>query len=541
MQPGRRRFLGWSEARQRDERGATFILTAICMVLLLWAGAFGVDLGFTVDGNRQAQAMADTAALDVTRYIGIADQEPSLSAVTTYLNGKLANVATDNGTNTTFSFLGGVWSGTTFTPATGGCWYFYPQYDNPCNAVKVTATQTVPQIFGGGNATVSRSAIAEQAPEGGFSVGSYLANISTSQSQAYGVLSDVLGTLAPSISVSAVGFQGLANTDVSLSQLIGVSGTALTASDVLTTPLPASEWPTLLNDAITNQVAPLNCAATPTPSPCVASQDFSNGGLGVSSSTPISLCQLVSISWNTPSSGDYSSCSNGVVPPAALAANLNVLQILTTEAEVANGTNEIAITNALGITGLTTAYLSLSVGQPPQVAFGPVGTEASTAQVQATMTLNIPAVGQVTIGPFSAASATSTLAAMSCTNNAFSAGKTSSTTQTSSATVAVPGYSGISVSISGVTSSSQTFNSSNVPPSASTYAPASGPPSNPKQIGSTTPTPSFSGLGSTNPAYTVLTTLAPVLWPILQAAGVSVGNASVAFLSANCGSVSLVQ
>ena len=37
------------------------------------AGAMGVDIGFTVDGSRQAQAMADTAALDMARYINIAD------------------------------------------------------------------------------------------------------------------------------------------------------------------------------------------------------------------------------------------------------------------------------------------------------------------------------------------------------------------------------------------------------------------------------------------------------------------------------------
>ena len=36
--------------RGHDERGATFILVAVSMVLLLWGGAFGVDLGLTVDG-----------------------------------------------------------------------------------------------------------------------------------------------------------------------------------------------------------------------------------------------------------------------------------------------------------------------------------------------------------------------------------------------------------------------------------------------------------------------------------------------------------
>ena len=38
--------------RGRDERGATFVLTAICMTLLLWGGAMGVDIGFTVTSSQ---------------------------------------------------------------------------------------------------------------------------------------------------------------------------------------------------------------------------------------------------------------------------------------------------------------------------------------------------------------------------------------------------------------------------------------------------------------------------------------------------------
>ena len=44
------------------------------MILLLWGGAFGVDLGLTTAGNRQMQSMADTAALDVSRYVDIVER-----------------------------------------------------------------------------------------------------------------------------------------------------------------------------------------------------------------------------------------------------------------------------------------------------------------------------------------------------------------------------------------------------------------------------------------------------------------------------------
>ena len=61
------RFKRFVSGRRRDERGATLIFTAISLIALLGAGAMGVDVGFTVFGSRQAQAMADTAALDLAR------------------------------------------------------------------------------------------------------------------------------------------------------------------------------------------------------------------------------------------------------------------------------------------------------------------------------------------------------------------------------------------------------------------------------------------------------------------------------------------
>ena len=146
------------------------------------------------------QAMADTAALDVARYINIADTSITLGGVTNglapstqYLNGKLANADTDNGSNATLSETPGVWLNGVFTPENGTvkvgkitetvyCWNYHPVLPQPCNAVKVTATQTVPQIFAGGQPTVSRSSIATVAPEAGFGIGSYLASVDSQQS-----------------------------------------------------------------------------------------------------------------------------------------------------------------------------------------------------------------------------------------------------------------------------------------------------------------------------------------------------------------------
>jgi uncharacterized membrane protein len=516
--------------RRQDERGATLIFTAIAMIALLGAGAMGVDVGFSVYGSRQAQAMADTAALDMARYINVADQG---SSPVTYLNGILSNVDTDNGSNATLTVTPGLWQNGTWTPEGGLCALTSPPSTHPCNAVQVTAGQAVPQIFWGGfnvlnghagsTVTTDRSSIAAQTPEAAFSIGSYLPNFNSQQS---GVLNAILGGLGTTVNVTAVGYQGLANTYVTVNQLITASGGLLTTSNVMTASLPGSEWSTIWKDAVANQVAQLNCASSPTPSPCNAGTALTSLG---SWSTSASLCQMVSINGST--------CGNGTLSTSALSTSLDVLQMLTTEAEVANGTNAINVQSALGITGVTASQLYLTVGQIPQVAYGPVATTASTAQVTADLKLTVG--GQVLDIPLTAASGTATLKTVACQYNSMASAKIAVTTTTNTAAVTLGGASVATLTISGYGPTPQiSFSPTNVPPTASTAAANS----NPITVGSNNPTLSYSGLSGSSPVFTLLTsTLAGVLGPILQASGVTVGGAEVAYLSTNCDAVSLVQ
>ncbi len=494
----------------------------------------GVDVGFSVYGSRQAQAMADTAALDMARYINVADQG---SSPVTYLNGILSHVDTDNASNATLTETPGLWQNGTWTAEGGLCALTSPPSAHPCNAVQVTASQAVPQIFWGGfnvlnghagsTVTTDRSSIAAETPESAFSIGSYLASFST-QSQQLGVLDAILGTLGTSVNLTAVGYQGLANTYVTVNQLVTASGGLLTTSNVMTTSLTGTQWLAIWSDAVANQVGQLNCASSPTPSPCNASTQLS--ALDFSSSTSAKLCQLVSI--------NGSSCSNGTLSTSTLSAGLDVLQMLTTEAELANGTGAINVQSALGITGVTASQLYLTLLQPPQVAYGPVGTTASTAQVQADLKLSVSGQGVLDI-PLTAASGTATLKTVNCSYNSMSSAKIAVTTTTNTAAVTLAGVGIATLSISGYGPTPQiSFSPTNVPPTASTAAAGS----NPISVGSSTPTLSYSGLSASSPVFTLLTsTLASVLGPILQASGVTVGGAQVAYLSTNCGAISLVQ
>ena len=532
----------WGQHRG-DERGATLVLTGICMVLLLWGGAMGVDLGFSVYGSRQAQAMADTAALDLARYINIADNKANNTAATNYLDGKLANVATDNASNAGLTMMLGLWQSGSFTPESK-CTPASPPLTYTCNAVDVTANQSVPQIFFGGfrvlgghagsTATTDRSTIAAVTPEASFSIGTYLASL-TDPGQQLPVLNALLGTLG-SASLTAVGYQGLANTNVTINQLVTASGGLLTTSNVLTASLSAQEWLTIWTDAVSNQVAQLNCGASPVPSPC-------NAGTGLTEITGggeiAQLCHLVSINMGSIASGCTNTTSTTTtLSTPALSTSLNVLQMLTTEAEFANGSSALNVTSALGITGVTTAQLYLTLEQPPQVAYGVVNTTASTAQVQADLQLTLPVLGLLDI-PLSTASGTATLKTLKCQNNSMSSTTIAGATTTASGNVTLAGTNIATMSITGYSGPSSTFAGGVVPPTASTAAAGT----NPYQVAPASPTPTVTGLsGSTNPIVsTALSTVTGFLDPVLQAAGVSVGGASIADLSTDCGAVSLVQ
>jgi len=528
------------------------VLTAISMVAILGAGAMGVDIGFTVYGSRQAQAMADTAALDLVQNVGTADSQSTNAGVQSYLNGLLGGVDTDNASNAGLSVTAGWWQGGTFTAGTtsGGCaGTVYSTSPPPCNAVEVAATQAVPQIFWGGFNTLtshsSQSTIAAWTPESGFSIGSYLATINTQQSA---VLNVLLGALGTSANVTILGYQGLANTYVTVNQLITASGGLLTTSNVMTTSLSAAQWQTIWTNAVANQVAQSNCTSSPLA--CNASTALTGLDFSSSSNTDVELCQMVSINGST--------CTNGSLSTSALSANLDVLQTLTTEAELANGSSALNVTSALNLPGVTSASLYLTLVQPPQVAGpGPVGsytsagqcpaptgstsTCATTAQLSSDLKLTVSPLGQPEVLdiPLSAPTGTATLSQITCSNNVFQNAKINVGATSATGTVSLAGSNIATLTVNGVNNKAGTYTV--VPPNATTV----GNGTNPRNFGSNgsnPPTLNYSGTtGNFSQVQSLLTTtLQPVLGPVLQVTGASVGGAQVADTTARCDVVSIV-
>jgi uncharacterized membrane protein len=525
------------------------------MVLLLWAGAMGVDIGFTVDSNQQAQSIADTAALDLARYINIADSKTKTgsNSISAYMAAELAAVSKDNALNgTTLSWVGGYWTAAGgWQAATGGCYAQLRSNNPPCTAVKITATQPVPRIFAGGSASATRSAVGYLNPSDGFSIGTYLANLNSQQGS---VLNAIMSQLAGSANISLASYEGLADTYVTVNQLIAASaasGVVLSPTTVMTTSLTGAQWLSIFKSAANNQQLSLNCASTPEPSPCVAYAALQSLGAG-SGSSSAELCQLVSVNGST--------CGGSALSEAGLSSSIDVLQTLEEEAELAaaNGSNGIDFGGALGLAGVTDAKLVLTMIQPPQVAYGAVGTTpattATSAQVQSVLQLTIPGVGQINVG-IGAAEGTATLSSVTCTqtNNSFSQAvvNASTTTATGSVTLtdAALGLSNdpiATTSVSGVASTPVGFTGP-IPPTTSEFG--SPTVANPVQIGSTSPTVTITTLGGLGTGILavltannlLITQLQSALSGILQAAGVTVAGADIADLAIDCDTVSLAQ
>ncbi|HWD56367.1 MAG TPA: hypothetical protein VG346_14670 [Acidimicrobiales bacterium] len=529
----------------------------------------GVDLGFTVYGSRQAQAMADTAALDLSRYLTYADTLPN-AQLQPYLDGKLKQVEADNSSNAVLKVVAGLWQNGTFTNNGFGGLGCQPTIAPPvrpgCNAIKVTAAQTVPQIFAGGfnvlnghaGNAASGASIVVNTPEAGFSIGTYLANVNTQNAtvlQQTAVLNVLLAQLGAQANVTAVGYEGLANTYVTLGQLVSASSGLLSANDVMTTSLTAQQWQGIWQNAVGTQVTllGLNCSASPQPSACSAQTALSPQGLTFAPTTSVQLCQLATVYVN---STNYTCANGAALPSQGLNASVDVLQSLTSEAELSNGTN--GVTLGLTTTGIfsdpplniANVNLALTLVSPAVVAYGPVLTTAKTAQVTANLSLSLSLLGLSlgTVGiDLTGASGTATLKSVNCTDNSMLNTAINVNTNALSTEATLTLGSGAptpaaQVTVAGVVNASATYSGSVVPPTISTQNAGT----NPYTVGSNTPSIGFGSqvLGLNLNVLNLLSTgsvLSTALGPVLQALGVTVAGAQVADLSTNCDAISIVQ
>lgn len=389
--------------RDRDERGATAVLTAILLSLVLLAvSAFAIDLGMQRAGRRDMQAVADMVALDMGRLLDGRTRaeienggsgEPAASA---QLNYSVARNTKDTvgPTPTVTAYWVQVASDGTYA-AVGGIPVQVASSAVP-NGVVVISGTTMSFAFGAitgtGSGDVQRSSVATAEESACFSVGSYAARLNTTNSA---LLNTILGGfLGGSVNLTTVGYTGIADANISLLSLATQLGFG-TVDELLAANVSAGNL--------------LIAAATILNSQGVANANVLNLiGASIGGAT-ISLGNLISAAAGT---------------GAATTATINAVDLLAGTVFLANGSSAVSIPGlALNLpisgTGLTT---SLSIIQKPNQRCGFKGTTASTSQVALSIggtlsspgsALGIPLSGTTAISA-SVASATGTLTDIIC-------------------------------------------------------------------------------------------------------------------------------
>lgn len=347
--------------RNPDERGTVLVMAVLLMTVLLTFTAFAVDLGTQRVARRDMQSLSDAVALDLAR------QLKGRSAATVLADPRFTQVknqsvqqngSTVGSTPEVVPVLGTVDNVTgVFTPVSGS---------TVPTAVKVISSTSVGFAFVPGDGAAARSAIATAAdPMACFSVSPTAFTVDSSASRLGPLLDSILRVrlkvLSPNglldiqgievpladiaVELGAVTPQALlSKTSVSLRDFVLASATALS------------------NNGHTAQAGVLRAI-----------------GLQISGVT-VNVAKILSLD---------------TANEAGLDAKINVFDIVTAAIFAANGASSVDVKGlSLNIPGIGGVQeLSVTIGEPPQIACGKAGVRARGAQVRVRLKSEVDPLG----------------------------------------------------------------------------------------------------------------------------------------------------
>jgi uncharacterized membrane protein len=353
---------------RRRQRGAAGTLAAIWLVVAV-AALGAIDIGNLFFARRSLQSVVDLSASAGAQVVDAACTRAKATA-----NGS----ATSNGFDPSAASHGltvtcGRWDAQT-NPAPD----YFSTSGTPANAVKVTASRMVPYFFLGPARQVTATAIAKSTDVGSFSIGTTLASIGAGTVNS--LLNALLGT---NLNLSLVSYQGLADARVRVGDLVTAAG-AGTVDQLLATKLTAA------------QIARLMLTALQTTSVANANLSTALGAMGAIVNANIPGNQTISLG---SIDGAPGLLSVGLAnTQSALDATVSPLEALLVTAEIAQAGKAAAnVGTGLTLPGLISAALKVQIVQPPVLAIGEAGKDASgnwrtfarTAQVRAFVDVSV--------------------------------------------------------------------------------------------------------------------------------------------------------
>ena len=389
-----------------DRRGATALFAAIIIVVLLFFTGLSVDFGVAMFSKRRLQAATDSAAL-------AASQNPAnrASIVSSLLaaNGEASAIVT--------SLDSGAYIPNSKLPLASR----YKEGMVPANAVQLSTSQSIPMRFAAAlvphaQVTVSAQAGAVQVTEAGLQAGSGLVE------QNGGIPNAVLGGLLGSqLNLSLASYTGLANAQVNALDFLNALAaqanvTAGTYGQLLTGSLS-------MGQVLAAEVAALNKEGSVGGAQLAATEALNSLSAELLGSPSVALGSLISAElWNNAPVGN-------IDPTSALSATLNVYQLTTAAAQVANGDHLVQASLPVTIPGVASVTMAMTAIEPQQssyFALGPAGaTTVHTAQIRLQLSVKLLSdfysgsqVAPVSLPIYEElASGTATLSAISCGAN----------------------------------------------------------------------------------------------------------------------------
>jgi uncharacterized membrane protein len=365
-----------AKSNKRFQCGAIGLVGVITLFILVIFTALAIDSTRLWMVKRQLQTVADISAIEAAK--GLGGCSPSLNDVLARASqAALANGYTENIANAPNI----VEMGSVSTVA--GRHHFTA--DGTAGAVHVKVTKKVPAsliakgIFGN-DITISAQAVSlPNSSVASFNIGTTALTLNSQDSALLnGLLSGMLGT---SINLDLVSYKGLANTSLTLANLIKAEGSVLTVDELLATQFSASELLTLVSSAVGLGTETL---------PSAVNDTLSLAGAAVHN-TQISLGQILNVNQNSQAE--------------ALNAKLNLLNLVNAIAIVSNGKNAVTIPLAVNLPGLASVNSLVNVIEPPQMAIGPppatengeICTFAKTAQLKVRVAVLVNVLSLATI------------------------------------------------------------------------------------------------------------------------------------------------
>ncbi|MGB3877553.1 MAG: pilus assembly protein TadG-related protein [Shinella zoogloeoides] len=337
----------------QDRSGNIGILAAASLPLMIFSLALGVDYGYLTVQRRQLQSSADLAAIAAASNVAEAEK-----AAATYfaLNHLPASVSGTNGVTIPAATPVGLKAAVTTATVERGRYVADPDIPPEdrfkpatadADAARVTLSRPadlfVASVFMPKSPLLSATGSASRTKVAAFSIGTRLASLND------GILNALLGKLlGTKLSLKVMDYRALVDTDLSVQPFLKAVATQLN--------LTAGTYEDVLNAGITMPQLLASMRAVEGLSGPVRSALHAIETATSGSKVKLSLSRILNID---PKKGI------AVATGGDWAMSVNALQIVTAAAALANGKNQVALDTGLAIPGLASVTVALAIGEPP--------------------------------------------------------------------------------------------------------------------------------------------------------------------------------